>query len=642
MRIWRHHLYSDELSMVSVGGDKVVIGRHPGCDVVLPSAFVADRALSLEWTQDRWEVLALGTNGCKLSGFRLGSGQRATLDHGDEIQLAPFVLRIDLSEADDNANNVVDDVDCQISDLLRTIHSNLLEVVSPEQTESAKSGSTEALLHVEHVVEELTLNAQLEHATQTTAMRRLAGEAVRGRLVDRIIGAGAKFDPLKHSERPWATLVSAAPEREEDFERLADHISQSLGLRTTATVTANMANVERGFWQRWNEVDLLHDTYLYLALREVKKQLKDLVFGYGPIEDLLRLPTITEIMVVRHDEIYVERKSSASGGSIERSGRRFVSEAAALAVIERIVQLANRQIDQARPMVDARLDDGSRINAVIAPVAISGPTLTIRKAPKQEFTMADWNKTGLSDTAAKFLEASVRARRSVLVIGGTGSGKTTLLNCLTEWIPSRERLVVIEDTAELQLRHSHVVQLQSKPGNVENAGEIRIRDLVRNALRMRPDRIVIGECRGAEAIDMLQAMNTGHNGSMTTLHANSAEESIERLEVMVKTGMDLPIDAIQRQIAAAIDVIVEVAHEYDEKEQKAERRIFRISEVREVDDETGRVQIRALYELHPTTEGKRLLPTGRIPAFVDELVTLGLFDLDCFLYRESTAKGVKQ
>jgi Flp pilus assembly CpaF family ATPase len=639
MRIWRHHLYSDEQSLISVSGDRVTVGHNNTCDVVLPSAFVADQALVLEIRNGRWEVEAQGANGCQLSGFRLLTGQRAVLDHGDEISISPFVLRIDLKDQADAKEAGQSQLDAHISDLIRTIHVQLLDAVSPEETEQAKRIGAESLLRFEHIVEELALAAELHQPGHLPLLKRLAGHAVRGRLVDRIIGDGQSCDPLAGGARIWTQLLSAVPQREDDFESLVGQIANAIRVSSEAEVTANMDALENRFWSHWETIgELLHETYLYLGMREVKKQVKDLVFGYGPIEDLLRVPTITEIMVISHEEIYVEKTTKGSGGSIEKSGRRFVSDAATLAVIERIVQLADRQIDQSRPMVDARLEDGSRVNAVIAPIALSGPCLTIRKNRPIEFAMADWEQTGLSEVAARFLKAVVKGRRSLIVVGGTGSGKTTLLNCLAEWIDNRERLVTIEDTAELRLKHDHVVQLQTKTANVEGAGEIRIRDLVRNALRMRPDRIIVGECRGAEALDMLQAMNTGHNGSMTTLHANSAKESIARLEVMVKSAMDLPLDAIHRQIASAIDIVIEVAHEFDEHLGRKERRIRRISEVRDVDPDTGCVDVRSLYELHSSPQGPQMLPTGRIPSFAvdlaDQLAGQGLFDLECFFYKQ--------
>ena len=260
-------------------------------------------------------------------------------------------------------------------------------------------------------------------------------------------------------------------------------------------------------------------------------------------------------MVVGVDQIYVER-----GGLIERSGRRFISDKVTEAIIERIVAQVGRRIDKSQPLVDARLPDGSRVNAIIPPLAVSGPTLTVRKFPAQRLTMDDLVEMGsISKAAAMFLRACVIDRRNILVSGGTGTGKTTMLNVLSSFIPFKERIITIEDTTELRLHQEHVVTLETKPPNIEGAGEYTIRDLVRNALRMRPDRVLVGECRGPEALDMIQAMNTGHDGSMTTVHANSAREVIERLEVLVLMAAELPVSSIHRQVSSALDLIVHIS-----------------------------------------------------------------------------------
>src|SRR5262249_1820379 len=262
-----------------------------------------------------------------------------------------------------------------------------------------------------------------------------------------------------------------------------------------------------------------------------------------------------EIMVVDKDRIFVEK-----AGVLQNSGRRFISDEVTLAIIERIVARVGRRIDRSSPLVDARLADGSRVNAVIPPVAVSGPCLTVRKFPARKLTVADLVEKGsLSKSAAAFLRSAVLARKNILVSGGTGTGKTTLLNCLSDFIPDKERIVTVEDTAELQLQKEHVVRMETKLANVEGAGAYTIRDLVRNALRMRPDRIVVGECRGPEALDMLQAMNTGHDGSMTTIHANTAGDVILRLEVLVQMAAELSMASIHRQIGSAIDLVVQLA-----------------------------------------------------------------------------------
>src|SRR5579864_2292716 len=299
--------------------------------------------------------------------------------------------------------------------------------------------------------------------------------------------------------------------------------------------------------------------------------LLDEVLGLGPLQALLEDPATTEIMVNHPGQIYVER-----AGRVSLSPVVFESEAQLRLVIDRIVSTVGRRVDESSPMVDARLRDGSRVNVIIPPLAIDGPCMTIRKFSHDKLRPADLMGIGTATPEMiEFLRAAVRSRLSILVSGGTSSGKTTLLNILSSFIPSDERVVTIEDSAELQLRQEHVIRLESRPPNVEGKGSIPIRELVRNALRMRPDRIIVGECRGGEALDMLQAMNTGHEGSMTTIHANSARDALSRIETMVlMAGFDLPIRAIREQVSSAINVIVQTARLRD-----GSRKVTAVSEI---------------------------------------------------------------
>jgi len=332
------------------------------------------------------------------------------------------------------------------------------------------------------------------------------------------------------------------------------------------------------------------------------QEVVDEAVGLGPLEPLLADPAITEIMVNRHDEIFVEKE-----GRLTPFHGGFSSEQAVLSVIDRIVAPVGRRIDDGAPMVDARLKDGSRVNAIIPPVALRGPSITIRKFPARRPRMRDLLAVGSLDEAmAKFLEVCVLFRKNIIVSGGTGSGKTTLLNILSNVIPDGERVITIEDAAELQLAHSHLIQLEARPANLEGRGAITIRDLVRNALRMRPDRIVVGECRGAEAFDMLAAMNTGHEGSLTTLHANSPRDALSRLETMIlMAGMDLPLAAVREQVAASVEYIVQQA-----RLSSGCRVITSITQV--TGQESGRIQLQELfrYQSGPPAsfQGTGLLP----------------------------------
>ena len=351
----------------------------------------------------------------------------------------------------------------------------------------------------------------------------------------------------------------------------------------------------------------------------------DEAVGLGPLEQLLADDSVTEIMVNGTESVFVERE-----GRLQRTALSFSSAEAIRSVIDRIVAPLGRRIDEASPMVDGRLADGSRVNAVIPPLAIRGPTITIRRFSAKVFEPADLLALGsISAPMLEFLTVCVRTRRNIIVSGGTGSGKTTLLNVLSNLIDPAERIITIEDAAELKLRHPHLVSLESRPPNIEGRGQIAIRDLVRNALRMRPDRIIVGECRGGEALDMLQAMNTGHDGSLTTVHANSPRDVMARLEVMVlMSGVEIPVGAIREQVASAIDVVVQQARLAD-----GSRRIVEIAEVTGI--EAGRVQLLPLFRFEPGIErgarGGRFTACGQVPAFYESLARSGrVLDLEIF------------
>jgi pilus assembly protein CpaF len=350
-------------------------------------------------------------------------------------------------------------------------------------------------------------------------------------------------------------------------------------------------------------------------------ELTDEAVGLGPLEQLLADPTINEIMVVDPSTIFIERD-----GKLVPSAARFTDDERVRNVIERIVTPLGRRIDESSPLVDARLRDGSRVNAVIRPLALRGSCITIRKFARTPLTMERLVELGaLDQRMATFLLRSVKGKKNVVISGGTGSGKTTLLNVLSAAIPEAERIVTIEDAAELRLAQPHVVALETRPANLEGRGELTIRDLVKNALRMRPDRIVVGECRGGEALDMLQAMNTGHDGSLTTTHANSAREAVARLETLVlMAGLDLPVRAVREQIAGSVNLIVQQSRLSD-----GSRRVIGISEVIGLDDD-GEVELRPIFEFRrrgtsPSggVEGE-FLATGYLPTFLGELIVRGL------------------
>jgi len=352
---------------------------------------------------------------------------------------------------------------------------------------------------------------------------------------------------------------------------------------------------------------------------QVTHYLEEELVGYGPIQPLLDDDTITEVMVNGPSNVYIERQ-----GRIYEALARFHDDAHVVRVIKRIVEPLGRRIDHHNPMVDGRLPDGSRVNAIIPPAAVDGPSITIRKFGKHKLTVEDLIRLeSLAPEIAEFLRACVGARLNIVVSGGTGSGKTTLLNVLSSFIPDTERIVTIEDSAELRLHQTHVVRLEAVPGEPDGSGRVTIRELVKNSLRMRPDRIVVGECRGGEALDMLQAMNTGHDGSLTTLHANGPRDAIARLETLVlMAGMDLPVRAIRQQIGAAVDVVVQQARLRD-----GSRKVVQVTEVQGMEGDTVIMQdVFVFHETGMTEDGRTIgvmRGTGIRPNFTGSLDAAG-------------------
>jgi pilus assembly protein CpaF len=358
--------------------------------------------------------------------------------------------------------------------------------------------------------------------------------------------------------------------------------------------------------------------------RQLVREITDDILGYGPLEPFLRDDSVTEIMVNGGERIYIER-----AGKIELSDSTFVDDAHLLRIIDKIVSQVGRRVDEASPMVDARLPDGSRVNAIIPPLALRGPTLTIRKFSRDPYTMDDLINFGsLTAKSAHFLAACVQGKLNVLVSGGTGTGKTTTLNALSAYIPGDERIITIEDAAELQLQQDHVITLEARPPNIEGQGEVKIRELVRNALRMRPDRIIVGEVRGPETLDMLQAMNTGHEGSLTTIHANSPRDALARLETLVLTaGVELPLRAIREQVASAFDLLIQITRLVD-----GSRRISHVTEVLRMESDV--ITLQDIFLARPPDEESaaaqisRLLSplscTGLKPHFLDKLAANGV------------------
>ena len=415
-------------------------------------------------------------------------------------------------------------------------------------------------------------------------------------------------------------LMNQAPVRESLREvkfRIQSRVIQDLDPKLDL---ANQVEVRRQIEEIFGRV--IDEEGLALTRAErvrMLEQITDEIIGLGPLEPLLRDDTVTEIMVNGPRQVYIERS-----GRLELTNVIFQNDDHVMRIIDRIIAPIGRRIDESSPMVDARLTDGSRVNAIIPPLSLIGPVITIRKFSASPFTVDDLIRFGTATPEMfDFMRACVEARLNIFVSGGTGSGKTTTLNVLSSFIPNDERIITVEDAAELQLRQEHVVTLESRPSNIEGKGAIPIRELVRNCLRMRPDRIIVGECRGGEALDMLQAMNTGHDGSMSTGHANTPRDMLSRLETMVlMAGVDLPLRAIREQVSSAVDLIV-----HQTRMKDGTRRIEFITEVQGMEGDIVVMQDIFLFEQTGVIDGKiqgRLRPTGIRPKFVEKFEIMGI------------------
>ncbi len=459
--------------------------------------------------------------------------------------------------------------------------------------------------------------AQDEAAAEVEKVEKKVVETTQSSLLKTMIGvrphAAIRSDAtvMKEKRYMWRNRVHQEILRQMDLRRTDVGTMSEQELRSS--VETLVAEVVKGM-----EAQLPAD----IDRAKLKKEVLDEAVGLGPLEDLLADKSVTEVMVNKYDDIYIEK-----GGQLQKSEVTFSSDDAVMSAIERIVSPLGRRIDESSPMVDARLKDGSRVNAIIPPLALRGPCITIRKFSEKKLTDEDLIRFGSANKAmVSVLKTAVEQRCNVIISGGTGSGKTTLLNILSNFIPQGERVITVEDAAELKLSQPHVIALEARPPNLEGKGAVPIRDLVKNCLRMRPDRIVVGECRGGEALDMLQAMNTGHDGSLTTAHANTPRDCVSRLEVMVlMAGMDLPVRAIREQVASAVDIIVQQTRFSD-----GSRRITHISEVTGVEGSSGTVQMNDIFLYKQKgfdSNGKvkgEFVATGQVPQFYEELRERGI------------------
>ena len=561
---------------------------------------------ALECREGAWTVMHLGMVPSWLNGEPLEPGKPRPIEVGDVVRVPG--IRVDL----------LDELPPLPEDGAAAHPPNLLEGWQSFQEQIHKSLRDEFELDQQNKRASIA-NLDVRTAIETR-LRSLAELAVEG-APDEIV-----LDLVRLALRRQLTRIVSSEQAQRSTKatdvvavasrRLAEVLDiASDGHLTDASVYARMDRIEQGFEVAFDRISyqLSFAERRKIAFETVYKNIHDLIFALGPISDLMDLEVVTEIMVARFDRIYIER-----AGRLEPYPYTFATDEQLVTVIQRMLAPTGRSFNRTSAMVDFQYRDGSRVNAIGDPLAIRGAALTIRKFPKRErprlVELADWK--ALSPSMAAFLETIVRARKNILISGGTGSGKTTLLNALGRCINKAERVVTIEDTAELDLGDIHVVPLQTRPPTVEAQSAVTIRDLVKNALRMRPDRIVVGECRGGEALDMLQAMNTGHSGSMTTAHANSPLDLMLRLGTMVMQAEPLPVAAIRQQIVAAIDVIVQL-----NRLPSGARAVTEISEVVGIDPSTGEMIVEAIYQQRDVADGThRFYFTGYLPTFTAEIL----------------------
>jgi pilus assembly protein CpaF len=435
-------------------------------------------------------------------------------------------------------------------------------------------------------------------------------------------GSGIQNPNIPPSQVPQRRIISNSAQASQDtYQDLKTRVQNKLLSELDPTVDVTKVAEVRKTIQDLFEQILVEENFILSRSEKTRlfEQISAEILGFGPLQPLLEDDTVTEIMVNGAKNLYVERR-----GKIQKVPLSFENNEHVMRIIERIVAPLGRRIDESSPYVDARLPDGSRVNALIPPVSLVGPVLTIRKFSKNPFTLDQLVQFGsISPEAITFLDAAVKARINIVISGGTGSGKTTLLNVLSSFIPSDERIVTIENAAELQLRQEHVVTLESRPPNIEGKGEVTIRDLVVNALRMRPDRIIVGEIRDAAALDMLQAMNTGHDGSMTTLHSNSPRDTLSRLETMtMMAGMEMPVRAIREQVSSAIELVV-----HQERMRDGTRKVVNITEVSGMEGDIITMMDIFVFEQVGFENNKvigRMRPTGLRPKFMSKVEAAGI------------------
>ncbi|KKL57885.1 hypothetical protein LCGC14_2230940, partial [marine sediment metagenome] len=609
------------------------IGRDERNVIQLRSSFVSREHARLFKEDTTFFLESLGLNGTTVANKDIPFHERVKVVYGDEIRIGEYSLfMMEPSARRGRRGAEAVTPRRRVVELEESLHRELLERLNLRVASKVANADAEYAGLIKHHLSEIVDDHMPEVDEEMTDLlvRDFIWRTLITELNMRATGKMMYSYGFEDSD-----IVDE--EIEKTLTDVVRDILAAFPLRfQRQTAKEDAAVVEADLDAQLERVggSLTDEVKAYVVRRMLCKEVEDVVFGYGPLQDLLEMPHINEVMVVGKDQIYIEKE-----GVITNTGRSFFSTDILHSVIERIITPVGRRIDRSTPLVDARLPDGSRVNAVINPLSLSGPTLTIRKFARVPFTIDDLiERHTLTEVTANFLKACVQGRKNILISGGTGSGKTTTLNVLAAFISPEERVVTIEDSAELQLPQEHVVRLETRPPNIEGKGAYTIRDLVKNALRMRPDRLIVGEVRGPEALDMLQAMNTGHDGSLTTIHANSPPDTMLRLETMVLTAVEMPVRAIREQIVAAIDLVVQIARLPDGR-----RRITHISEVMGIDLETDGIITEDIFNYHAggawtdvaatareVDEGVRaeavLQHTGYIPEFIEELIIQGFLD----------------
>ena len=643
MSIARAHIrvcdaYGNRKAAVALDGSYYELGsdvaRAGAADyILLTGSGVSARHARLMYLDDDWHVIPLTPAGARLGRQALGKDSKAVVESGAELWLGNNMLQLLLPNAsvsDVLTNSELADIELMMNEALLDYEDRRRDLFDGDDAQR------EMLLSAEL---DRLIDRELDVAGKpgmVSTINRYAAEALRRPLISECLMSGTRGDvALTYSQLNAEQRARAVELREE--------LASELRLEMTADSTkSDLERLHKDFPKAYAAISgMIGETFKLALIRDaIREKVLGLFFRLGPIQFLLDIDAISEVMVCGPDRIFVEK-----GNAMFETGLSFASDNELFTVAARIAGRDGKQLTEGAPLADARLEDGSRSNIVASPTALNGLSLTIRKFSKKHWRVSDLRRNrAMSLPMERFLEAAVLARKNVIISGCTGSGKTTLLNALAMFVPEDERIVTIEDTSELRLTNRNLVTLEARRANVDGRGEISIRDLVKNALRMRPDRIVVGECRGGETLDMLQAMNTGHSGSMTTAHANSPQDLILRLETMVlQSGQDLPLHAIRQQISAAIDLVVQVRKTPslapDAPSLARQRTIVEIAELGDFDPDTGQIPVNPIFEL--ASDGSQLRHTisGYIPSFFEEMSERGLIQIESFFEEVEGQEG---